>query len=234
MPQQFNCSQIVTRACAIAKAPGFREQCGQYLDSLLDDLQQTYDFDYIRQTITLNIDSSSASYDLPDPADETVFGYLRAREVFYSVNGTIFWCDQISLEKYDTLFQGPGISNYPYWFATDISASPPIMLFYPPPAQPLSVTVRYQPRMPEIEDIPNSTETPWFRNQRYLITKLAADLMQETDDARADRYYKRAEDMLRLITTMDDDDEGYAKSVKLDPLKFKNNDGVRATKQQPL
>ena len=65
-------AQIIQRACAVAKAPGYTVQCGQYLNSLLDDLQQTYDFDYIRKTVILPIAAGSNGYTLPED-------YLRAR-----------------------------------------------------------------------------------------------------------------------------------------------------------
>jgi len=219
--------QIIQRACAVAKAPGYTVQCGQYLNSLLDDLQQTYDFDYIRKTIILPIAAGSNGYTLPED-------YLRAREVFYSVNGTIFFLDQMALELYDQLFQGSGITNYPTKFATDIAQSPPVMYFYQPPAQSFQVTVRYQPRKDDIVNPQSSSEVPWFKDSRYLITKLAADLMQETDDARQDRYFQRAAEMLSKIMSMDDDDEGYARNVKLDPLLFKGGGARKATKNQPL
>lgn len=220
-------TQIIDRVCAIAKAPGFRTQAGQYLNSVLDNLCQTHDFDYIRQTTIISADSSSASYDLPSD-------YLRGREVFYSVNGTIFWCDQMDFADYDRLFQGPGISNYPTNYATDVGTTPYTIYFYPPPAVPIDVTVRYQPRRDDITTPESSSDVPWFLDQRYLITKTAADLMQETDDARAERYLQRAEGMLKALLLMDDDNEGYARSVKLDPLKFRGGSSLKATKQQPL
>ena len=220
-------AQIITRVCAICKAPGFITQAGQYLNSNLDDLCQTYDFDYIRKVYSFPVSSASAVYPMPT-------NYLRARFCYYNVNGTIFWVDQIPYEKYLTLFQGPGVSNYPYNFATDISATPANLYFYPPPAVSVTMNVGYQPRMTDITTPETSSAIPWFLDQRYLITKISADLMQETDDDRADRFHARAAEMLRNILSMDDDKEGYARTVKLDPSTFKNNNSNRPTKQQPL
>jgi hypothetical protein len=68
----------------------------------------------------------------------------------------------------------------------------------------------------------------------YLIKKLAADLMNDTDDARQEKYADDAEKMLRLFLEMKDDKENYAQTIKLDRRVFRGGGSLKATKQQPL
>ena len=76
--------QIVSLACAQAKAPGFVVQAGQLLNAILRELCQTYDLDNAKlyTTITLGTLTGSGPYPLPD-------AYLRAApgEVYYTIDG---------------------------------------------------------------------------------------------------------------------------------------------------
>ena len=119
--------QIITLVCQICKAPGFTSQAGQLMNVVLADYAQVMDLDVVRQTITLNIDASSAKYALP-------LNYLRGREVFYNVQGTIFYLNEMPLEDYDQEYIGPGVNQYPYSYATDVSLltnNTPVIYFYP-------------------------------------------------------------------------------------------------------
>lgn len=221
----LNCSQLIALACQTAKCPGYTSQAGQLLNVILADLAQLYDFDFERETTTLNIGPGSASYNLPA-------NHLRTREVFYSVNGTIFYLNQIPLEEYDQLFQGPGINNYPGQFAIQIEASPHLIYFWPPPVIPLSVTIRYQPQPTDIFLPESNTAVPWFPNQDVLLKRLTAELMALTDDTRMDRFNKRADERLSKFLVMDDDKEGYAQRVKLDRRYFRGqSSNLKPTKQ---
>lgn len=230
----YTSQQLVQRACYIAKAPGFVAQAGQYLNMILEDLCQTYDFDFIRKTLTLSVNP------LPNNGNGLPQGYslaadhLRCREVFYYVSGEPFYLTQMPLEEFDQLYNGPGIANYPENFAVDDSTAPYTIFFYQPPQVPLTIFVRYQPQMPSITNPETSSTIPWFINQRYLLKKLSADLMGETDDKRQDDWLAKAEDMLQKFLVMKDDKEGYAQTVKLDRRVFKGGGSLRATKQQPL
>ena len=48
-------AQIVARACEIAKVPGYTQQAGQYLNMVLSDLCQDYDFQVARRTYYFNM-----------------------------------------------------------------------------------------------------------------------------------------------------------------------------------
>jgi len=219
-------AQIISRACTIAKAPGYLVQAGQYLNMVLDTLQQTYDFDYIRKTQTINLDGNP-SYLLEND-------HLRTDQVFYSVNGTKFVLNQIPIEDYNSLFDGPGVANYPYSYAIDVSTDPNTILFYPPPLVPLAVSVLYFPRKEDISSPETSSEIPWFMNQEYLIKKLAALIMLETDDERAPLFDVQSEKLLRNILSMQDDKGGYAQTIKLDRRSFRPTDSLRPNKSFPL
>lgn len=219
-------AQIITRACTIAKVPGYQVQAGIYLNMLLSSLCQEYDFDYVKKTQTIAF-NNSASYNLN--AD-----HLRTKEVFYNVNGNPFYLFQIPIETYHALFNGPGVSNYPNKFATDVSTDPNLILFYPPPSISQNVTVNYYPQMSDITAPESSSEVPWFTNQEYLIRKVAANLMLETDDERQPLFEAQAEKMLTKILSMKDDKEGFSDTIKLSRERFRTGQTSNPNKAFPL
>ena len=219
-------AQIITRACTIAKVPGYTVQAGQYLNMILASLNQIYDFDYIKKTQLISL-TNVAGYALN--AD-----HLRTKEVFYNVNGSIFYLYQIPIETYHALFIGPGVSNYPNRYAVDVSTTPYTLLFYPPPSITQTVTVNYFPAIADIVSPETSATVPWFLNQEYLILKVASALMLETDDSRAAQFDAKAEMLLSKVLTMDDDKEGFSQSITLDRGRFKPGDNLRNNKAFPL
>jgi hypothetical protein len=231
----YTAQQIVQKACAIAKAPGFVTSAGQYLNMILADLCQTYDFDFIRETLTLQASPVPANGDDSLPIGYSLASdHLRTREVFYYVNGEPFYLTQMPIEKYDQLYNGPGVTNYPTMYSIRDETTPYTIYFYEPLQIPLTIFVRYQPQMADIPTPETSTAIPWFINQRYLLKKLAADLMNDTDDARQSKYETDAEEMLRKFLVMKDDKENYAQTIKLDRNVFRGGGNLKATKQQPL
>lgn len=219
-------AQLITRACNIAKAPGYAVQAGVYLNMLLDSLCQEYDFDYIKKTKTITLNGNSG-YALNSD-------HLRTKEVFYNVNGNIFYLFQIPIETYHALFIGPGASNYPNKYAVDVSTTPYTILFYPPPSIAQDVTVNYYPRKDDITTPESSSTVPWFINQEYLIRKVAADLMLETDDERQPLFEVQAEKMLSKILAMDDDKEGFSETIKLSRERFRTGQNQNPNKAFPL
>lgn len=219
-------AEIITRACTIAKVPGYKVQAGIYLNMLLSTLCQEYDFDYIKKLQTMQFDNSFG-YDLNDD-------HLRTREVFYNVNGDPFYLFQIPIETYHSLFNGPGVSNYPNKYAIDVSTTPNTLLPYPPPSISQTVSVYYYPQMPDIDTPEDSTEVPWFLNQEYMIRKVAADLMLETDDERQAVFEAQAEKMLQKILTMQDDKEGLSETIKLSRERFRTGQNQNPNKAFPL
>ena len=232
-------AQLVTLATQIAKAPAFTTQAGYMLNAILRSLAMDYDCPESRQTfnpLTISPNGGTGQntqfYPLTLPSSAL---YLRTREVFYSVSGTIFYLSQLSLQNYDKLFQGAGISNYPYWYSVDTEGSGasqavPQMAFYPPPNLSLSLTVRLQFLPADITTPSSSSAVPWFREQQYLYTKLASELMSLTGDARRDQFKKDADDLLLGYLKMIDDKQNYATTVIKDPNRFRNVSQLKPTK----
>ena len=232
----YTSSQLISLACQITKQPGFISQAGQFLNMILEDYCQTIeDQDTIRQTTTINIGGTvspgggmGASYALPA-------NHLRTREVFYLVNGEPFYLNQIPLSDYDQLFVGPGVDNYPQSFAIQVETSPHTIWFWPPPAIPLAVTVRYQPLLGAIPNPETSSVVPWFPNQRILLRELCVDMLMLGDDtARKQDLQRDIEKKMSAYLIMDDDKEGYARTVKLDRRMFRPRDNYPPSKLSPL
>lgn len=219
-------AQIISRACTIAKVPGYTVQAGIYLNMVLSSLCQEYDFDFIKKTQTISL-SVAAGYDLNSD-------HLRTKEVFYSVNGAIFYLFQIPIETYHSLFIGPGVSNYPNKYAVDVSTTPYTILFYPPPSITQDVTVNYYPQMADIATPESSSTIPWFTNQEYLLVKVAALLMRETDDDRQPIFDRQAADILDKFLTMKDDKEGFSDTIKLSRERFRTGQTQNPNKAFPL
>ena len=192
----------------------------------LQELCQTYDFDFIKKTQTISL-NNSASYSLNSDN-------LRTKEVFYSVNGSIFYLFQIPIETYHALFMGPGVSNYPNKFAIDVSTSPKQLLPYPPPSISQDVTVDYFPQMPDIATPESSSSVCWFPEQHYLIKRIAAMLMMETDDERQPAFEQSAEKLLSLFLDLADDKEGFSRTVALSRERFKTGNTQTPNKAFPL
>ncbi len=217
--------QIVSLAAQAAKTPGMLQQAGQLLNARLVQLALDLDLDIIRRTTTVAVTVGTGSYSLPA-------NYLRAREVFYNIAGTVYWLSPIALEAYDQLFTGPGINDYPNVFATDISTSPPTIYIYPPPSLALSLTVRYMDNNVEIATPESSATIPYFQDQLLLIKMLSEDLMLISDDARAGELFMANDEKLRRMLRMANDNEGRAQTVKKDPSRFHSVRTLLPTKLQ--
>jgi len=215
-------AQLVTVACQIAKCPGYTQIAGQRLNEILVDLALDQNLDSIRRTITLNVQPNQQAYQLP-------VNFLRARECFYNVNGAVFIVTEYALEDFDALFTGPNNSAYPEIFTVDASTN--ILQFYPLPLVPLSVTFRYMDNTVELPTPDTNNGVPWFPQQAYLIEKLAAKMMQVTDDVRADSFDARADEILRRYLKLNNGN--VLKTVQLDPRRFNNPRDLKATKLYP-
>lgn len=253
-------SDIVTQACQIAKCPGYTTQAQFQLNRVQESLAQDYDLPSAAYTFTSfpisanggNGTGTSTSaainwYLLELPTSSVLVQneakYLRTKQVFYAVNGAIFYLNQIPTADYDRFFQGSGITNYPYSYCVDVTGSPnlatPQMSFYPPPASALTLTIRNQYQPNDIEASDFSTTVPWFPNQDLLVMMLAERMMSYTGDQRKSAFHNEiygsalAGDpgMLSRYLKMMGDQENYAQTVKLDPRRFRTTGNLPATKQ---
>ena len=51
----YTSAQIVALACQIAKVPGYTSMAGQFLNTILEELWQVYDFAFSRQKTYINL-----------------------------------------------------------------------------------------------------------------------------------------------------------------------------------
>jgi hypothetical protein len=218
-------SQIIGLAVQIAKVPGMTTQAGQFMNARLLQLALDQDMDIIRRTTTINVITGQSSYALP-------VNYLRMREAFYNINGSVFWLIQLALKNFDQLNTNPGLTDYPYYYSTDISTTPPTLLVYPPPSLSFPLTIRYMDNLVEITDPPNSTTIPWFQDQSLLINMVAENLMSISDDTRVDMMYKQNDDKFRRLIQLSNDKENRATVVEKDERTFRSIRRVRPTKLQ--
>src|SRR6266576_949281 len=180
-------AQIVGLATQIAKCPSFTVQAGQFLNSALSDLCQSYDFEVARAVYNFVFNSlvgnQSGPYVLPSD-------WLRAKnkDVFYTINGVAYPMIKIELDQFDWLVQQAGLQSFPSYFTTDTSVSPPNMYVWVPPSGSFPVTARYYRQMPDIDAPESSNAVPWFPHKDYLITRVAGDLMKITNDDRSGEY----------------------------------------------
>ena len=218
-------AQIVSLAAQISKVPGMTIQAGQFMNTRLIKLALDQDLDIIRRTTTIQSVVGQNKYNLPT-------NYLRAREVFYNVNGVVFQLFSRSLQDYDSLFNGPGLQDYPYLYATDIGVIPPSIYLYPAPSTSFTLTVRYMDNLVEITTPESSATVPWFQDQSLLIDMIAEDLMKISDDTRQPEFFKKNDEELRRMLKLANDNEDRALTVKLDPKRFRTSGSVRPTKVQ--
>lgn len=224
-------AQIVTQACQIAKCPGYTSQGGQCLNLTLDDLvlHRNLKINLIASTITVSA-NSNGPFNLE--AD-----YLRTYDMFYLVSGEPFFLRAASLKEYDMEQQQPGLSNYPYEWASDLSAVASggvgKLYVYPQSTSGVTLTHRYYLKQADISAPESSSTVPWFQDQDYLIQSTALRLMRITDDDRYDRWEKMCEGMLRIHLLTEGDEQQVVKEVILDPRRFRVGGSNRPTKLDP-
>lgn len=229
----YSAATLVSLACEICLSPGKTVQAGKALNLILANYALTLDLDTIRLTTTLNIGPQATIpywYQLPA-------NYLRAFDVFYNVLGQPFYVTQMDLKDLDQAYTAEGIDNYPQQFATDMSTAPPqgaypTMAFYPPPAVPLAVTLRYRPTSLDIATPETSATIPYYHDQLSLLKEMCILLGDiNGGDGREPRWQKEVEARMRKYLQMDDDKEGYSQTVKLDPRQFRRNTNLPPSKK---
>ena len=238
MPLTAN--QIVAQACQNANVPGYTAQGQLFLNMILSELAQTYDFAVARGTLQFNLPTNQVFYgggavsSMTFPAD-----YLRAvaEECLYFISGVPYVLIPVDLAEFDRLVATPGLQNFPTVFATDMSKSPPVAYFWMPPSGAYPALLRYMRQMPDITDF---TQVPWFPMQNYLLTRLTGELCKVTDDQRhgallsfdEDQHPGGAGSILRRLMRMKEDEANRTKVVKLDRRRFGTAfDRLRNTKQ---
>lgn len=226
--------QIVARACAIAKCPGFIQQGGIYLNMVLEDLWLHRDLKINRVTEFITVQANNyGPFTLP-------LNYLRTYDLFFQQNNLPYFLNPISTEEWDQEFKDPSIANYPYEYMTilldettaqaQVPPSSGALYIYPQSSGLITLTHRYMVKQPDITAPETSTTIPWFPDQQYLIKATAAELMGESDDTRQESFRAQCMDMLRTHLIMEGDEQAVVKSVRLDPRRFHSNRTLKPTK----
>ena len=224
-------AQIVALACQLAKCPNFTQQGGSFLNIALQSLAQTYDFAIARGLFSFSFNSATGTGKGPYTLPSDYLRTPRGDDEFFTINGVPYRMKPIDYEEFLNLPITPGFTDYPQMFATDMSQTPPVEYFWPPPSGSYPVTQLYQRQMPDITTPETSATVPWFPSQEYLLMRTAGELMRMVNDDRWQSFLSDNEDrdpsgagsILRRYLKMKDDETNRAKTVKLDPRRFGRN-----------
>lgn len=221
--------RICFLARTIAKGPGYAVESGEFLNSILEELAQNYDFDVIKSVYYFNFNDAGYTGSGPYPLPANWYRGID-EDIFYTINGVPYPMINIELKEFDNLVQQSGITSYPNAYATDMSQSPPVMYVWPPSSGSYPVTARYFTRPATIATPETSSEIPWFPASNYLIRRLAGEMMALTNDDRMALYLGdtdpdkdtagSAASLLRSYLKMKDDRGGKVHKVTLDRRNF--------------
>jgi hypothetical protein len=217
---------ICDLARQIAKCPGYTTQSGNFLNMILEELAQSFDFESIKGTFNFNLASgSNGPYALP--AD-----WYRGidKSIFYTISGVPYPMVNIEEDEFDNLVTTAGLNGFPIYYMTDMSQTPPTMSVWPPASGAYPVTARYFKASPTITTPETSSSVPWFPSSSYLLTRLAGELMKITNDDRVMAFLGNADedkdtsgsatDILRKYMKMEGDRGGKVHTVQLDRRLF--------------
>ena len=226
----LSCQQLVTLACQIAKVPGYTSQAGQLLNMSLQELCQDYDLEVCKGITQFYLSTAGIGPNAL-PTD-----WLRAKrnDVFYTNAGTKYFLINQANEDFDALVVTAGLANFPvdytvYFDSTGVLG--PQMYVWPPPSSSFQVTARYYRQMPDYTTPETNQSVPWFPNTKYLLQRLAGELMQLSDDERAPMFLGSGDDdneasaaaILKRYLKMEGDQEDRVKVVTLDRRRFGNS-----------
>ncbi len=128
MAAVLTAAQITEIARQISKTSGMTQQSGQFLNVILEELAQNYDFDLAKGTFNFNFttatraignfNASLASGPIFLPAD-----YLRAKrgDIMWFNAGFPMQMTPYDLDEFDRLVQTPELQSFPSVWATDMS-----------------------------------------------------------------------------------------------------------------
>jgi hypothetical protein len=224
-------AQIVADSLSIAKCPGFVTQGGRALNLVLSDL-------VLHRNLKVNCVSASipmaANSDGPFPLESD---YLRTYELFYVIDGEPHFLTPSNRIQFDIEPNKTTTTNYPYEYATDLSAPTLVsagdLYVYPQSNTGVTLTHRYMVQRPDITTPETSTVVPWFIDQDYLVQATAMRMMRISDDARHDAFAAECTRMLLTHLLTEGDEQQVVKSIMLDPKRFRVAGSLRPTKLNP-
>lgn len=175
--------------------------------------------------------------------------YLRTYDLFYPIpttgapgsqTGIPIELIPITMQQMDAEFKSPSVSNYPYEFATDLSTQAQVasgtagqLFVYPQSSGQIVLTHRYMVKQPTIVTPESSSTVPWFTFTNYLVTRVAAEVMQDTGDDRREAFLKDCEVMLQPYLIMEGDEQSAVHEIKLDPRHFRFRGALKPVKTYP-
>lgn len=218
--------QIINLAVNIAKTPGYLAIAGQFLNDILAELPTVNDFEQSRGLLQINTAAPAGhSIVTGQPYYSLAADHLHILKdgVFYLVTGVPYTLIETPLSKFDQLIETAGFSSLMVFYAVDDSQSPAQIYFWPPADGAYQVNIRYAKKFADITTPETSSTVPWFPYQHYLITELAARLMEISNDDRADAMRAKAASLLKKWLIMQRDSESYALRVELDRNRFGTN-----------
>jgi len=112
----------------------------------------------------------------------------------------------------------PATGTFPGYTSSCMFGTAPNAYVWPGPSGAFPTTLRYQRLMPPIQD---QNRVPWFPDQMYLLTRLAAELMATTDDQRRDNFLANSDRLLGRYRNRADDKTNRAQVVQLDLQRFR-------------
>lgn len=224
----YSCQTLINLSCQEAKGPGFTTQAGVYLNIILQELAQDYDFATTQGWITgtfgsgiggavntLNVVANSGPYQLPSDFLRCNFG-----DFFWQFGGINYFPTPEDMADFDAFVQQPGFTTYPTAYAIDTSTSPAGLYLWPAPNGAYPWAMRYQKQPQDISTPSTSTSVPWFPNQMHLKTRLTAEVMALTGDTRRREFLEDAERMLSGYQKKEGNHDTRAVKVHLDPRSF--------------
>jgi hypothetical protein len=215
----LSAAQIVADALAIAKCPGFVTQGGRALNFVLEDLcmHRNLKVNLVTQTIVAT-SGSNGPFNLEA-------NYLRTYDLSYIVSGEPYFLNPASLREYDAENLQTGATNYPYEWASDLSAVASggvgLLYIYPSFLSQTNLKHRYYLSQTDLVSPETNSSVPWFSDQDYLIQATAMRMMRITDDSRYERFMMDCDKMLFAHLLTEGDEQQVVKEVKLDPRRFK-------------
>ena len=251
--------QIIALATQTAKVPGWTQQAGLKLISVLDELCETYDWEATK--FSFNGVLNPAIVDINDPNIVTGQGpnllpatYLRMvpRTFVYLFNGVPYPLTNWDDADFDQQVQQVGIASLARNYITDLSVpGAPVFFLYPPTNGAYPYRGRCHVRMPDIgsgivaptgwnagnQPPESSAVVPWFPNTTYLETRVAGELLKISGDQRWKSFLGKnndgtgAQDILERLTQLVDDKTSRAQKISLDRRTFRpNQQGLPDTK----
>jgi hypothetical protein len=159
--------------------------------------------------------NGSGPYALPDD-----FLSMDRNDFFWQLGGINYFPTAMPIAEFDALVQQPGFSSYPSCYAVDTSTDPWGLYIWPASSGAYQAFGRYRKQTTDLTSPQTSSSVPWFPNQTYLVTRIAAEMMAITGDNRREQFLRESENILRRYLDLEGNSATFAARVMLDNRRF--------------